>query len=141
MLHVWVASEVASALLDANLEAAGVDGRFYGTLSLIGAHGPITPSELAERSGAPAATVTDRARRLVESGDVERVPNPEDGRSYRLQLTKKGDAHWRRGWSALRKTNRDIAKHLDRPVEEVDEILQELIEAAETAREESITIP
>jgi DNA-binding MarR family transcriptional regulator len=141
MLHVWVASEVASALLEANLAEDGVDGRFYGTLSLIGVHGPLTPGELAEHSGAPAATVTDRVRRLVDSGDVERVPNPADGRSYRLRLTKKGDAHWRRGWPALRKTNRDIARHLDRPVEEVDEILQELIEAAESAREESITIP
>ena len=140
MLHIWVASEVATALLEASLRADGVDSSFYGTLSLIGAFGPMTPSELAERSGSPPTTVTDRVRRLVEKGDVERVPNPEDGRSHLLRLTKRGDAEWRRGWPALRKTNNEIAKHLHRPVAEVDEMLQELIEAAEQATRNLNTI-
>jgi DNA-binding MarR family transcriptional regulator len=141
LLHIWIANTVAGELLDANMRDDGMEAPFYGTLSLIGAFGPLTPSELAERSGARPTTISDRVRRLVASGDVERIPNPDDGRSYLLQLTLQGDALWRDGWPALRRTITQIAKELDRPVEEVDEMLQDLIAAAERASSKLNTKP
>ena len=72
----------------------GVDTDFYGTLSVIGALGPLTPSEVAERTGTPLTTVSDRLRRMVADGDVERVANPGDGRSHLVRLTAEGDARW-----------------------------------------------
>jgi len=141
LLHVWIASELSGALLETNLRLEGVDTDFYGTLSLIGAFGPLTPSDLAERAGAPATTVSDRVRRMVEEGDVERVAHPEDGRSHLLRLTKEGDKRWRRGWPALRKTIAQISKNLERPVDEVDDALQDLIEATRTASRRLNTIP
>ena len=63
---------------------------FYGTLSVIGVWGPLTPSKVAELTGTPLTTVSDRLRRMVSDGDVERVAHPEDGRSHLVQLTDAG---------------------------------------------------
>jgi DNA-binding MarR family transcriptional regulator len=129
LLNIWIASELMSARLEQNLAAEGVESDFYGTLSVIGAFGPLTPSELAERTGAPPTTVSDRVRRMVDERDVERVPNPDDGRSHLLRLTKRGDARWRRGWPALQKTIREISENLDRPMDEIHDALEDLIAA------------
>ena len=133
LLNIWIASELMAARLEQNLVADGVDSDFYGTMSVIGAFGPLTPSEIAERTGAPLTTVSDRVRRMVDDRDVERVPNPEDGRSHLLQLTKRGDAKWRRGWPALQKTIREISENLERPVDDVHDVLEDLIAALRKA--------
>jgi DNA-binding MarR family transcriptional regulator len=129
LLDIWIAGELMGSLLDRNLALEGVDTDFYGTLSVIGAFGPLTPSELAERVGAPLTTVSDRLRRIVEDGDAERIPNPDDGRSHLVRLTAEGDARWRRGWPALRRTIEQISENLERPVEEVHDVIEDLIEA------------
>lgn len=133
LLDLWIANELMGALLAKNLQADGVDADFYGSLSVIGAFGPLTPSELAERTGAPLTTVSDRVRRMVDDRDVERVPNPADGRSHLLQLTKRGDTKWRRGWPALQKTVREISTNLSRPVDDVHDALEDLIAALRKA--------
>jgi DNA-binding MarR family transcriptional regulator len=133
LLNIWIANELMNALLTENLTADGIDADFYGTLSVIGAFGPLTPSEVAERTGAPLTTVSDRVRRMVEDRDVERVPNPDDGRSHLLQLTKRGDTKWRKGWPALQKTIREITDELDRPADEIHDALEDLIAALRQA--------
>jgi len=141
LLNIWIASELMAALLDRNLVLEDVHTDFYGTVSVIGAFGPLTPSELAERTGAPLTTVSDRIRRIVEDGDAERIPNPTDGRSHLVRLTEEGDARWRRGWPALQKTIQQISDTLDRPVDEVHDALEDLIEALRTASREVTPIP
>jgi DNA-binding MarR family transcriptional regulator len=141
LLNIWIANELMAALLDRNLRVDGVDSDFYGSLSVIGAFGPLTPSELAERTGAPLTTVSDRVRRMVDSRDVERIPNPADGRSHLLQLTKRGDTKWRKGWPALQKTIREISDDLDRPVDEIHDALEDLIAALRKASRTLNTIP
>jgi DNA-binding MarR family transcriptional regulator len=141
LLDLWIANELMSALLAHNLEDDGVHADFYGTLSVIGVFGPITPSELAERTGSPLTTVSDRVRRLVADGDVKRVPNPGDGRSHLLELTKRGDTSWRRGWPALQKTISEISTNLERPVDEVHDALEDLIAALRKASRTLNTIP
>jgi DNA-binding MarR family transcriptional regulator len=133
LINVWIASELVSVLLDRNLVEDGVHSDFYGTLSVIGVWGPLTPSDLAERTGTPLTTVSDRLRRMVADGDVERVAHPDDGRSHLVRLTADGDARWRRGWPALQRTIDQIAANLDRPVDEVQDMLVELIDALTAA--------
>jgi len=122
-----------ASLLDRNLKLEGVDSDFYGTLSVIGAFGPLTPSELATRTGAPLTTVSDRIRRMVDDGDAERIPNPDDGRSHLVRLTGDGDARWRRGWPALQATIKQISDNLDSPVDEVHDSIDALIAALRRA--------
>jgi len=141
LLNIWIASELMAALLDRNLVLEDVHTDFYGTVSVIGAFGPLTPSELAERTGVPLTTVSDRIRRIVEDGDAERIPNPADGRSHLVRLTEEGDTRWRRGWPALQRTIQQISDNLDRPVDEVHDALEELIEALRAASREVTPSP
>jgi len=133
LLDIWIANELMASLLDRNLKLEGVDSDFYGTLSVIGAFGPLTPSELATRTGAPLTTVSDRIRRMVDDGDAERIPNPDDGRSHLVRLTGDGDARWRRGWPALQATIKQISDNLDSPVDEVHDSIEALIAALRRA--------
>jgi DNA-binding Lrp family transcriptional regulator len=75
LINVWIAGELVSVLLDRNLVEEGVQSDFHGTLSVIGVWGPLTPSDLAERTGTPLTTVSDRLRRMVADGCASR-PSP-----------------------------------------------------------------
>jgi DNA-binding MarR family transcriptional regulator len=65
-------------------------------LATIGRHGPLTPSELADRERIKRPSATRVAARLEEEGLIERVPAPADGRSCSLRLTADGGTLIRR---------------------------------------------
>jgi len=51
---------------------------------------PLRPSELAVRLGVEASHVTRQAQQLQKGGYVTRVPDPDDHRAQRVQLTAAG---------------------------------------------------
>ncbi|MFF6916210.1 MarR family transcriptional regulator [Streptomyces sp. NPDC012466] len=51
---------------------------------------PLRPGELAARLGVEASHVTRTVRQLQTSGYVTRVPDPDDRRAQRIQLTDAG---------------------------------------------------
>ncbi|MFF3848998.1 MarR family winged helix-turn-helix transcriptional regulator [Streptomyces sp. NPDC002328] len=53
---------------------------------------PMRPGELAQRLGVEASHVTRTVQQLQKSGYVTRVPDPDDGRAQRIQLTDAGQA-------------------------------------------------
>jgi len=57
---------------------------------IVGAEGPWTPTGLAGRLEMPLTTVLFRVGRLEKRGHVERIPNPDDRRSYLIRLTADG---------------------------------------------------
>ena len=59
-------------------------------LGTIGRHGPLTPSELAERERVQRPTATRLLARLEAPGYVSRTPDPADGRSSLVALTPAG---------------------------------------------------
>src|SRR5688500_13056662 len=56
-------------------------------LATIERHGPLSPSELAERERIKRPTVTRIASNLEGAGLIERVRDPADGRSSILSAT------------------------------------------------------
>jgi DNA-binding MarR family transcriptional regulator len=72
-----------SALLSPTLTAA---------LATIEAHGPLTPSELADRERISRPTATRIVARLVEAGLIARAADPADRRSGLLTSTPNGRA-------------------------------------------------
>jgi DNA-binding MarR family transcriptional regulator len=59
-------------------------------LATIERHGPLTPSELAQRERVQRPTVTRTLARLEEDGIVQRAADPADGRSFLVSLTPAG---------------------------------------------------
>jgi DNA-binding MarR family transcriptional regulator len=59
-------------------------------LATIERHGPLTPSELAQRERVQRPTVTRMLARLEEDGVVQRAADPADGRSFLVSLTPTG---------------------------------------------------
>jgi DNA-binding MarR family transcriptional regulator len=59
-------------------------------LATIERHGPLTPSELAQRERVQRPTVTRTLARLEEDGIVQRAADPADGRSFLVSLTPHG---------------------------------------------------
>lgn len=63
--------------------------RAHALMELLGQSG-LRQGELGERLGLSKSGASRLVATLVESGHVKRVPDEEDGRAYRLQLTARG---------------------------------------------------
>ena len=105
-------------LVDEELDRIGAPNQLFSFLGWVTRLQPVTPSGLAIETGLPPTTVRDYVRRLVERGDLRKVPNPADGRSYHLVLTPKGQEVANRGWAAVITAFERVARHLERPASE-----------------------
>ena len=94
---------------------------------------PVTPGTLVAETGLPPTTVRDYVRRLTSRGDVRKIPNPDDGRSYFLVLTAKGRRVAERGWPAVVAAHERLARHLRRPPAEQLAVASELRRALRDA--------
>ncbi len=65
-------------------------------LATIERHGPLSPSELAERERIKRPTATRILGHLEAAGLVERIRDPEDGRASIVSATPEGGEHLNR---------------------------------------------
>ena len=91
LLDLFRTNQLRERLLEASLAGLELPPEDYPFYVLIGAEGPWTPTLLAERMKMPLSTVLFRVGRLEKRGHVERVPNPDDRRSYLISLTADGE--------------------------------------------------
>src|SRR5206468_4715914 len=68
----------------------GLSPTLTAALASIENHGPLTPSELAERERVKRPTATRLIGTLEESGYVTRTPDPGDRRSSLIAITPEG---------------------------------------------------
>lgn len=92
LLQPHVVDQLVGRLIQRVIEGSGLTGPEYALASWLNVVGTATPSALAEQLGTSLTTLSAIVDRLVRKGEVRRVPNPEDGRSYLLRLTAKGKA-------------------------------------------------
>ena len=90
LFEVFWTQQKRKRLIENALAEVDLPPEDYPVYVLIGAEGPWTPTELAERLEMPLSTVIFRVKRLETRGHAERVPNPDDGRSFLIRLTPKG---------------------------------------------------
>ena len=90
LLDLFRTNQVRERLIESALEGLVLPPEDYPFYVLIGAEGPWTPTALAGRMAMPLSTVLFRVGRLEKRGHVERDPNPDDRRSYLVQLTDAG---------------------------------------------------
>lgn len=67
-----------------------LDRSAYLLLHQISAHGSAGVKALAEEARLDISTVSRQTTALEQKGYVYRIPDPADGRAYRLQLTEAG---------------------------------------------------
>ena len=91
LLDVFATNQKRERLIEAALTGTDLPAEDYPLYLNIGTAGPLTPTELARELGMPLSTLLFRVRRLEERRHVERVPNPDDRRSYLLRLTPPGE--------------------------------------------------
>ena len=91
LLDVFVTNQLRERLIAQSLEGTGLPPEDYPMYVLVGAEGPWTPTALAARTQMPLSTVLFRLRRLEERGHAERIPNPDDRRSYLVRLSPHGE--------------------------------------------------
>jgi DNA-binding MarR family transcriptional regulator len=91
LLDLFLTNQHRKRMIEAALAQTELPPEDYPVYVIVGAEGPWTPTRLAARLEMPLSTVLFRLGRLERRGHAERVPNPEDGRSYLIRLTKQGE--------------------------------------------------
>ena len=94
LFDAWLVSRSVHQLIDVAIEESGLDADEFAVYSVLASGDGLTPSELAHWMAAATTTVSSYVKRFERRGHITRTPNPQDGRSNRLQLTAAGrDAH------------------------------------------------
>ena len=103
-------------------------------LTTIAAHGPLTPSELAQRERIQRPTATRVLARLEEAGLLERAGDPADRRSTLVSATASG-----RALLAAQRERKDafLARRLARLAPEELAVLDEAATVLERVLEEA----
>jgi DNA-binding MarR family transcriptional regulator len=91
LLDVFLTNQRRKRMIEAALAQTELPPEDYPVYVLVGAEGPWTPTGLARRMEMPLSTMLFRLGRLERRGHAERVPNPDDRRSYLIRLTEKGE--------------------------------------------------
>lgn len=101
-------------------------------LATIERHGPLAPSEVAERERIKRPTVARILGHLEKAGLVTRVRDPQDGRSSILSITPEGRALVRglreRKTAYLAQRMRDVDPEDLRALERAAELLEGMLE-------------
>ena len=90
LFDVFLTNQKRGRLIEAALTGTELPADDYPLYVIVGAEGPWTPTDLARRLEMPLTTVLFRVRRLERRGHAERRPNPDDGRSFTIELTPAG---------------------------------------------------
>ncbi len=90
LFDTWLVSRAVHALIDDAIRPSGLDADEFAIYSVLASGSSITPSDVASWMAAPPTTVSSYIKRFERRGHVRRIPNPEDRRSYRLELTAAG---------------------------------------------------
>jgi MarR family transcriptional regulator, organic hydroperoxide resistance regulator len=102
-LHV-----LSAALANLNLSAAEINA-----LANLGAGGTLNIRQLSQRTGTRASTLTSLLDRLENRGYLARELDPADRRSFRLPLTKAGQAVAAQVLAAIADLERNALSGLD----------------------------
>ena len=133
MQAFYTAGSLVAVLVGEELEAAGVSPELFSFLGWVSLLQPVSPGRLAAETGMPPTTIRDYVRRLLQRGDVRKVPNPADGRSYHLVLTAEGQRLSDRGWPAVIAAFERLEPALQRPAAEYLAVVEELREGLKLA--------
>ena len=117
-------------LMASVVAGTGIKQDEYAVLGVVGLLGPLPPSELAARTNVPATTISRYTATFVERGLATRRPNPEDGRSYLVEITPSGMEAVQAVRPRLGQALRELGERADVPLDDIHVALLELDTAA-----------
>lgn len=132
ILDLFVLQQRVGEFMEVALTGTGVRPSEFAVYSQLG-FGPLTPREISQRLGLTASTLSGILGAIERRDDVRRLDNPDDGRSYRVELTADGKARLRTCRTAFRKALRRLDEELPRPAEELRAALLAIDTAARDA--------
>jgi DNA-binding MarR family transcriptional regulator len=130
-LRLATTSEYALRILEHQLGPIGIPPSQLALVTHVRHNEPVTPTEIARASGVPPTTLRDHIQRLVERGLLRRVRHPTDGRSYRVELTARGEVMARAADPALAEAYATLERVLAEPLARYEETVEELNRALE----------
>jgi DNA-binding MarR family transcriptional regulator len=133
LFELFAASQRVRSLLVDVMADAGLTPDEYAVYSVLVDRGPTTPSQMASAVGMPPTTMSHYVRAMLERRHVQRRPNPDDGRSVLLALTRSGRNAHSRAAAAFEEANIRFLDQLQRSDREVRSVLQAMNSAAERA--------
>jgi DNA-binding MarR family transcriptional regulator len=131
-LKTATASQYVGQIVDLQLARIEIPAYLLALLTHIRDHAPVAPSAISSASGVPMTTLRDNIQRLVDRKLIRRVPNPQDGRSYLLKPTARGNATLRAADPLLLEAYLELERQLPRHREEYERMLDELKTAFES---------
>ena len=137
LLQPYVLAQLSGILVEGITQGSDVQGGEYAVASWLGVTVQATPSELARDLGLAPTTLSAIIDRLVRKGQVRRIANPSDRRSYLLELTARGKATNTRNAARFAAAIKRVRTHLDADEEETLAALRALEEALRRAIEEA----
>ena len=128
---LYGAYQRAGQLVSLALVGTGIAPEDAAIYNVLERRGTVTPTQLVEALGMAPSTVTYRTKGLVERGHLERVTNPDDGRSALLALTPAGLHAWREVLPGFVAALRAAEDRLAIPQAEAGQALSACIDALE----------
>jgi DNA-binding MarR family transcriptional regulator len=125
-LQPYVVAQLSGALIVQVVEGSEVTATEYAVTSWLAVQRKATPSELAHELGLAPTTLSAMIDRLVQKGQIRRVPHPDDGRSYLLELTARGQKTNIRNSRRLERVIGDLRAELDGDPEEILDSMRRL---------------
>jgi MarR family transcriptional regulator, 2-MHQ and catechol-resistance regulon repressor len=104
----------------AHVREMGLTMTQFDILATLGDQPPMTCKELGEKTLILKGTMTGVLERLEAKGLIEKIANEEDGRSYKIGLTKSGDELFKKAFPEhLNYLGKAFSKLSDKEIEQV----------------------
>jgi DNA-binding MarR family transcriptional regulator len=129
LFRLFILGQLADDLLGRAMVGMKLNPNHFAVQSAIRAFQPVTPTRLAALLGMPPTTLSSYLRRLEARRQIRRRPNPQDGRSSLLEVTKLGDRNVVAASPALRESIARVHEQLDYSPKELDLALDRLEDA------------
>jgi DNA-binding MarR family transcriptional regulator len=129
LLQPVVLSQLAGRLVEEVTAGSELVGVEFAVASWLGVRETATPTELSRELGMAPTTLSAVIDRLLRKGQVRKRPNPDDGRSYLLELTAKGRATNARNGARFNAVIGRVRAELEAAEEDVLETMR-VLEAA-----------
>jgi DNA-binding MarR family transcriptional regulator len=129
LFRLFILGQLADDLLGQSMRRAKLSSNDFAVQSAIRAFQPITPTRLAALLGMRPTTLSSYLRRLEARRQIRRRRNPEDGRSFLLEVTKTGDRNVVAAFPALRGSIAQVHEQLDYSSQDLDLALDRLEDA------------